>query len=969
MSGPAKLQHSLTLADLQRFLDMPLGGGAKQAVLPAEDSDPKPYLEAAAVLAAFDPVRLRPAHGEPDPSRRDEIVDRLFSLSEPIEDGPERGLWALSFSERRDALRRLGTRAAMQRALDVNPERRDSPVQRMFERVIGGSPIQLAGMTRDELAALLTVLDWFEGILDELPDRVAIRSALAMTDLLAPMQRLAGRGFVNRRQELEQLKQYVSGPEPAVPLFVFGPGGVGKSTLLARFILDHTEGRTAAFAYLDTDRPVVRPDRPLTYLIEMIAQLRLQLDLPTKDTDGLVSVLTFGTSRHDQTRSFESFNTGYGFSQYLELFADILRQSGAVQAGKNVVIVIDTFEEAQFLGSEVVSQLLDLAFEFRGILPTFRVILAGRALPQEFVSRAYPEFFQLAISEHWLEHDLPLKDLPLPGRPRDLGVLDEEGARDLLRLSIHAASLAPLSEDELNDVIGIVTSNPMCLKLAVRVLRNEGISKLREARSEMLSQLKAEKIQALLYGRILRHVHGDESVKTIAYPGLIVRRVTPEVIRKVLAKPCRIKITVAHNEYHIFDDLSKEAALMERDPLDDSLRHRADVRRSMLEDLTDHVDEKIAKQIDRAAVAFYAKQSGAVARAEEIYHRLRLRQNPKTLNKRWLPEAASRLKNAGEELPAQQRLWLAEKLGITLNETIRQTASQEAWEDQAARIANRFLKAGTADAAEKTLDVLRERTERLPRSQLYSLEAEAYRFQGKFDQALRVSRVGVEALSKAGDIDMALDLLLKMVVIEETRRNLKPAEKLLDEADAIAAHSNNEILQLRVQITKLRLQRQLRPEAHDEQMALRRKAMANLTDEMLYRLRSYPVLLRELAAELSEEDARISKIAIDTLGFEVATDAQAQALGRAITALDIAQTSQNVVDSTLTKVVEQFQQTDSDPGVIRNWVIKDLTIASTRQIGQSVNASAPQSEVHSTFQHYFRAGVDGAIHGTQKAKS
>lgn len=958
MSEDSNPQGGLTLADLESFLGMSLSTDSPQPAPPAGILDLTPYLDAAAVLAAFDPSELRPAHGEPDPAGRDAMLDRLYSLSEPIEDGPQRGLWILSFSERRAALRRLGTRAAMQQALDANPKRPDSPVQRMFERAVRSDPIELRGLIRDELAALLTVTDWVEGILDDLPNRATIRSALAMVDLLAPMQRLAGQGFVNRQEELEWLENYVWGPEPEAPLFVFGPGGVGKSALLAQFILSHAGAGGMAFAYLDTDRPSVRPDRPLTYLIEMIAQLRLQLELPPVATDSLVNELTFGAGRQDLKRQIESYATSYGFSQYLRSFADILGQSEDPKAGQDVVVVLDTFEEAQFLGSEVVSQLLDLAFEFRWTLPTFRVILAGRVLPPEFVSRAFPEFFNLASGERWLEHELPLERLPLPGRPMDLGVLDAEGAQELLQRSIQAAGLAPLSEGELADVIGIVGRNPMCLKLAARVLDNEGIERLREARSEILAQLKAEKIQALLYGRILHHVHGDEVVKKIAYPGLIVRRITPEVIREVLAQPCGLELTAARDEYSIFNDLSREAALVENDPLDGSLRHRTDVRRLMLQDLTDHVDPEVVGQIDRAAIDFYTGQAGEVARGEEIYHRLRLREPEHVLEDRWQPQAAVRLRNALEELPAPQSLWLAEKLGVTLDPNLRKAAHQEAWEDQAGRAASQLLRSGKAEEA---LAVLHERLERSSRSQLYLLEAEADHILGRLDEALRVSRVGVEALTRAGAVDMALELQLKMATIEEGRGDLEAADRLLAEAEAMAAYSRDDLLRLRVQITRLRVQRQLRPAARAERAELRGAALASLTDDMLYRLRKQPVLLRETAAELGKEDPRIAQAAIDTLGLEVMTDEQAQTLGRALAALNAEQDPASSANAALARAVEQFQESDFDPGVIRDWVTKRLSTRDTRYLGQSLGTSAPGSQALGDFRAYFRAGVDSAM--------
>jgi hypothetical protein len=950
MSPFGESQSKLTLEDLERFLELPAEG---EQVPVAARTDLMPYLEAAAVLAAFDPFQLRPTiMGDSTPLEREILVDRLLPLCEPVVGAQQLGLFTLAFGERRAALRLLATRENMRLALDANPDRQTTLGQRMFERIVEEKLFDLTDLSRDELAATITVLDWVEDILDGLPERAALRRALAKADSLAPMERLAAHGFVDRRGELQQLEQYVLGAEHSVPLFLFGSGGVGKSTLLAHFILEHLKPLDMPFAYIDIDRPTVRPDRPLTLLLEALVQLQLQLDLPASITESFIKEVTFSIGREESARQLESF--GHEYSWHFDLVRSML------PANQEVVLFLDTFEEAQFLGPDVVWNLLNFLFELKTSLKTIRIILSGRVLPLEFTSKAFPNTREEAESKLVFE-EVPLEDIPLPERPINLGVLDEDAARELLHNSVLSAGFA-LEENQLNDVIGIVGRNPMCLKLAARLLCDEGVEKLREARDEVLVKLKAEKIQALLYGRILHHVH-DDDVRKVAYPGLIVRRLKPEIIRDVLAEPCGLELKDEHSEQAIFWNLAKEAALVEYDPKDGSLRHRVDVRRAMLEDLTDHVEPEVAEQINRNAVTFYKKQSGAVARAEEIYHRLRLGQSTTTLNDRWLPEAANYLKGAGEELPAQQRLWLASKLGITLNEAVRQTANQEAWEGQAARTADRLLQSG---AAEKALSVLRERDNRLPRSPLYSLEAEALRFLGDSDEAIRVARRGVEAMSKAGAIDMVLELLLKMVVIEETRGRLEEADRLLEESNAVAANSHSEVLRLRVRITRLRLQRQLRPDAHEERAQLRNAALAIMTEEMLHKLRSHPVLLREVAAELGKEDPRIAAAAIETLGIEVATDAQAQALGQAIVTLNTSQGTEIAADSALTRLVDEFRKAHLDPDVIRKWVTQELTTAGTQRLSRILGKTALTTEVLRDFRKYFRAGVDSTLRARKK---
>lgn len=946
MSGA---ERKLTVEDLDRFLESPIEGVAERAVLATTGAlDPIPYINAAAVLVVFDPYRLRPVRDGFDKGEPAGVLDRLRPLSEYVVDGPERGLWSLSFSERRAALRRLANREAMRQALDANPDRINDVVQFMFELLVDGSPIALSELSRDDVAALAVALDWVEDILDDLPEKKDIRSALARADLLAPMRRLADRGFVGRQRELRQIEDYVfAETPPPAPLFVFGQGGVGKSTLLARFILERAEPRTVPFVYLDIDRPTVRPDMPLTLLLEAVTQLQLQLDLPLHIVDPLVKEMTYAMGRQEASRHLESVQDA---SWYIQLFKQMLES--VAPSPHRIVFLVDTFEEAQFLGSDIVWQLVEFLFELVRSDAAFRVVGSGRVLPKEFIDRGFPGLSgELSEDERAIE-----RGVPLPERPIDLGVLDEGSARELLQSTVRLADLPPLREDDLDALIGIVGRNPMCLKLAARLLRDQGVEKLREARSEFLVRLKAEKTQAFLYGRILHHIHGED-VRKIAYPGLIVRRITPDVIRDVLAKPCGLEPNGQRNEHHIFADLAKEAALVEYDHADGSLRHRVDVRRAMLADLTDHVELEVVEQIDRAAVAFYQWLPGAVARGEEIYHRLRLREPTDILNKRWLQEAASSLKGAGEELPAQQRLWLAEKLGITLDDSVRQTASQEAWEAQTYRSADRFLQSG---AAEKALSLLRERPARLPRSPLYSLEAEALRFLGDFDEAMSVARAGVDEASNAGAIDMALELLLKMIVIEESRGRLDHADRLLAEADTVAAHSHNGILRLRVGITRLRVQRQLWPEGREEQEALRRDVLTTLSDDMLHKLQSQPVLLREVAAELGEDDARIAATAIETLGVEVTTDAQARAFGEAITSLHREQGSEKTADSTLSKLVDQILAAGFDPNEVRKLVIQELTTTDTKNLSGMVASVGPRTKVLDDFRNYFRAGVQGA---------
>jgi MFS family permease len=951
--------RKLTLDDLNRALGLDA----------ASSGDLAGYLDAAAVLAAFDPLHLQPAGAagpatEPDAS----APDQLLLHCEPVTQGPGRGLWRLSLPDRRAALRRLGTREKMRRALSVNrgrPEHRpELTVQQAFERVLSGKPVTLAGAAREDLAALLTVLEWVDGILDGLPGKADIGRAIALVDLLAPMRRLADDNFVGRADELGQLIAYVLRDAPggivsqldrtfrsarSAPLFIYGPGGMGKSTLLARFILDQVEGSGRRAVYLDMDRPTIRPDSPATVLLEIASQLRPQLDGGSSRLDSLVQELAFSVGRADPVRVLEST------PWYYEQLSQVRATLAPLLDGSLVLVVIDTFEEVDFLGADVAGPFLDFLLDLAKMLPELRLVLSGRTLPDQFVRQAFPGAAS-ELGSAAQDDAQVMAAIPVPYRPVNLGLLDQPKARELLQRLAVQAGLHALPIRDLDDVIGVVSRNPMCLRLAARILASEGTAQLVASRSAFLTRLRAEKIQALLYGRILSHLHADD-VRAVAYPGLVVRRLTADVIRDVLAEPCGLELTPERDEHAIFAALSKEVALVQVDPADNSLRHRADVRRAMLEDLTDHVPADVVERIDQAAVRFYLDQPGPVARAEEIYHRLRLREPGVALDDRWLPGARDYLKNAGAEVPAQQRLWLAGKLGVTLGTAERQEASQEAWEDQAARSAARYLQSGEPDLA---LHVLQERTTRLPRSRLYFLEAEAFRFLRKPDAALRAARAGADATSRAGAVDMTLELLLQMVVIQETRGQLESAAELAAEADETASLSGDAVLRLRAAVTRLRIHRRLRPGDSAEGDRLRRQALACLTDDVLRAIRAQPVLLREAAAELAEDDPQLAATAVATLGVEVGSDEQAAAFGQAIAELSEAPPAAPL-DQKFAEGAEKFQNPGYKAGAVRGWAAESLTDRDVRELGSVVGASTPGGGTLRNFRDYFRIGVDSGL--------
>jgi hypothetical protein len=200
----------------------------------------------------------------------------------------------------------------------------------------------------------------------------------------------------------------------------------------------------------------------------------------------------------------------------------------------------------------------------------------------------------------------------------------------------------------------------------------------------------------------------------------VLRRITPPLILEVLAEPCGVEVRDLDEARELFDELSKEVALVSQAG-DKALVHRPDLRRVMLEPLRkDKEKQNKVIQIHHKAVEYYARFDDDVSRAEEIYHRLWLDIDRPVLTARWrdgLP-----LGSAIEELPIKAKAFLAARLNLDVDETIWKEADLEDWEIHAERRARDELKTTHPFAA---LATLRQRKERTSSSTLPAIEREA----------------------------------------------------------------------------------------------------------------------------------------------------------------------------------------------------------------------------------------------------
>ena len=115
----------------------------------------------------------------------------------------------------------------------------------------------------------------------------------------------------------------------------------------------------------------------------------------------------------------------------------------------------------------------------------------------------------------------------------------------------------------------------------------------------------------------------------MAHPGLALRTITWELIRDVLAGPCGLGSLGETEARELFNALAREVALVRQGDNADRLELRPELRRIVREDLTK--DSKLAAKrmaIHTGAVAFYTQRGKPEDRAEEIYHRLAIGEDP-----------------------------------------------------------------------------------------------------------------------------------------------------------------------------------------------------------------------------------------------------------------------------------------------------------------------------------------------------
>lgn len=560
-----------------------------------------------ATLGAFDPSELL------NPGDENHLIalQKLAPECDEVFEGG-RALWMLRPDVRARTLHDL-SREDLPRLLDTVQPAADDRFGQLLRAVLRKQAVESSSISIAELGMLRTALQLAGPALDtndaarQVDLLLSRRGAEQATRVLLPRQ------LIGRDRELRKLRRFVAEDAGLIAeniLWVTGAGGSGKSALLARFAssLRGTDWRGTPVLHIDFDRPAFRGT-----LASLMMELSRQLELFFPEMQPALSNFRRAMRSQDASPSEPS---GFDQTQRREHHSSStwrVCMKDHLPIKCELVLILDTAEElgvsSQFAAEEVgLSNQFDLGslrrwlrhLRVREGLPKLKVVLSGRAFEDDQIA--------LVPRSHRIE----------------LGDLQHSSAIALLASLLESKGAAePLPLPQLVDMLG---GNPLLLKILAAYLAEGGA----QAAEELLSDRKdfdKRFAQSFLYKRILGRLRTDDrDLVRVAHPGLVLRRVTPELIQHVLARPCGLGNIGSLRARELFDRLAGQVWLVQGTTNPKVVVHRRDLRRLMLQVMTAE-DEETALAIHWAAAEYYLRGLDPTLTPEEqrlegLYHQL-----------------------------------------------------------------------------------------------------------------------------------------------------------------------------------------------------------------------------------------------------------------------------------------------------------------------------------------------------------
>ena len=815
-----------------------------------ENRELEKIVDAAALKAEFVPEEIAELVGV---NLSEELTEHLRKISTVVETEKSDSFLSLSDSARRASVKRFFERPSTEQATVINQltDSKDPYEQVLGKMLLGNNPA-IADLDTKQLLVAADLNEQLSGVIDGF-DQTQLDRALEKDAFKTSLKRLIGGKFAGRSSEMKMLNFYVdkgyiesSQNEAYRPLLIRGPGGMGKSTLLAHFLTEKvckSEPPNFPFAYLDFDRRSLSIEYPATLLHDALRQLAIfypdhrDLFLRLRNTwRKKLRIKSQESSRG--TKETAIFSSAGATDEFVDEFARALIKNGIIR-DQPLLLILDTFEEVQRRSRDYVAKIgrfLQTLHEKLGLETGLRVILSGRVEIEE---------------SNFLTHEHVLEALDKPA-----------SEAFLQSLGVHPT----LTPKVVEQVKGI----PLTLRLASDLIQKSQDELLSNADLASLhpvwDNLADDQIQGMIYRRYLEQIH-DENVKKLAHPGLVLRFVTPELIEHVLQEPCGIRLagnTKANSEndetafptaQKVFEDLANEVSLVSAGD-GNVLKHRPEVRKVML-DLLGQDRPKDVRKIHELAYRYYEKLSESASvsqRAEEIYHRLQLSQPESKISERWISGVQNELRDCLDELPKESQLILASRLG---QDGALEAASADdfekidspSWERYAIRKAETSIKFNTPHEG---LGVLAERETRLPGSELYVLESTLHKLDSNWARMREVAMAGMESAESVGNQKMANELVGLLVQSYHLQGDFAGAESAIRKARPLAKEGDSpESLSFHLQLDLAELE-----------------MLRTSFDESDFRIEELAVsrLKRLLAFKPSSEFAEICRRAAGALG-------------------------------------------------------------------------------------------------------
>lgn len=446
---------------------------------------------------------------------------------------------------------------------------------------------------RSDLAALERLIVALDRIGSLAPTGLLQRARFALADFnrAAKYQHVGERGFFGREDELGEINTWLSEQNrsgPAKCLYFSGAPGVGKSSLLAEAVRLYDIQWHPIILRLDFDRAGLDVLDQTGLTMEATRQIAEQLGDQTLVKERLEAGRADGRSRIRTTVR----------QRFPERLAQYLGSAVASQ-GRPVLVILDTLEVLRGRGDSHPKMLFDWLDRLveSGVRP-MSVLGAGRGHALDVLRLIPPRRIDRG------NEPARYRELPLAG-------LDRPAARDLLRK-------LDVPDYKHGDLFLISEGNPLKLRLAATLAKQPGgweqLSK-RKGREELSG--------AFLYRLLLSRID-DPELARLANPGLIVRRISAELIRDVLAPTLGLRNVDLTKANDLLQRLATHHWLVEEDVgAPGFLKHRSDMR-TLLLPLLYTSNPKLSARIDARAVRWFAAIAKDWAQVEAVYHQLQL---------------------------------------------------------------------------------------------------------------------------------------------------------------------------------------------------------------------------------------------------------------------------------------------------------------------------------------------------------